>query len=258
MTRSGRFAIVVVALALQQGCLAGTSGADEDAVAADPGSGAKADEAGFVAGHYFNAMWAQAAGEPLVAIFHQADGSEPHGSAGRFDLARHLGDYEFEYLSGYYALLTDRGTPRLRLATAGGEPLADYDWSYASRTLMLGETALTLAPSPAAEERLTCLVVDVVDPTVYEESLSVYEYPAVSVPRAADGTVSLWLGSTVLEAPDAVVAVAERDGATVVTATHDGFQDVISVPNDKLRRGEILAGPASETPTLVARIVCQP
>jgi hypothetical protein len=224
--------------------------------------GGKADDLGFVAGYYLNVGWSEGegegAGEPVVAIFHQPDGTEPEGTAGRFDLSRHRGEYEFEYLSGYYELSQDRDGARVRLLDVDGAEVASYGWSYASRALTLDEVKLILVESPSATDVVSCLVVDVVDSSVYEESLSVYEYPFVSVERAANGAVTLWIGSSVLEAPDAAVTLVEQDGAVTATATRDGYQDVIRVPGGTLRRGEILAGAAGDEPQLVARIVCRP
>lgn len=248
MVRSACFVACLTLIA----CTTTESEEDADAAAGD----GKADALGFRFGPFTALDPSDGTDKmPLVVMFHKPDGSED-GDHGQFDLTR-LRDTDAElYQTGTFKLYTWGGRKRIRFSTYDGDVILRADWRYDHGTFVLDGTEMT-GSRKLANELVSCLAVQVLDSNVFEEGLTVYEYPNVSVDM--DGANLLVnLGSSFIDHTEAMISLAStaQQFEARVETSHSTY--TVRVPTKTPRRGEVLVKPSGEREATVAKIVCQP
>lgn len=225
---------------------------DEDDVAAASG---KADGAS-VQGIFHS----DAPGIQVIAL-HGADRSAPAGTTGYFDMSRTTDEegYVSEHLQGTYKLYRYGGKERIRLNDADGNELLRDNWSYKNNELTVGDISLR-RNSPLAEEMVSCVALNVTDPTILQESLSVFEYPNVSVDGAAGGDATvLSIGGSSFDASE--LALTTKRTATDLTVSAAWTEEetlTLHVPNAAPRRGTVIYQRKGEAAVVLADVICHP
>lgn len=220
----------------------------------------KADGAG-LAGAYYAFEGSGEVDALQVLAIHPPTSSRRGVTLGEFDLTRDLGDYESSLTRGKYRSYAVDGVPHLRLTGSDGEVVFDAPWQLDGRELVLdpeGDAPATLRHlSGSADEQLSCVTTQVLDPTVFEEGLSVYEYPFVAV-AGADDPLALSIGSHGFAVEDAALEVVDDGGALTATATlaEDGSQRIVRVDAGPVRRGTVEVAEADGEPVVVAHVTC--
>jgi hypothetical protein len=218
---------------------------DEDAIA-DAAPTGKADNAAF-SGPYTTTDIDHEDREPLIAIFHED---------GQLDYVRFDDEYDSKYFQGTYKLYKYQGRDRIRLLDKDGRVLLRSDWSANDYSLEFGGETWTQSDPPTTNV-VNCITVDVSDSNVFEEGLSVYEYPDVAVER--EGTkYALSLGAASIDSTEAEIEVT--DSATkleVMAEMADNERLEIVVPKAAPRRGVINFMDETDGEHELASIVCR-
>ncbi len=218
---------------------------DEDAIA-DAAPTGKADNAAF-SGPYTTLDIDHEDNEPLIAIFHED---------GQLDYVRIDGDYDSEYFQGTFQLYKYQGRDRIRLKDENGRILLRSDWTADETSLEFGGETWTQS-DPPTENAANCIAVDIIDSNIFEEGLSTYEYPDVSV--EPEGTTwNLSIGAASIDSTEAEITVS--DGATKLQVNADmgdGEKMEIVVPKAAPRRGVINYTDESDGERELATIVCR-
>jgi hypothetical protein len=196
-----------------------------------------------------------------VIALHGADRTAPAGTTGYFDMSRTTDEdgYESEHLQGTYKLYRYAGKERIRLNDADGNELLRENWSYKNNELTVGETSLN-RNFALAEEMVSCVALNVTDPTILQESLSVFEYPNVGVdgPAGGDATV-LSIGGSSFDASE--MALTTKRTATELTVAAAWTEDetlTLRVPNAAPRRGTVTYQRKGEAAVVLADVICHP
>jgi hypothetical protein len=233
---------------------------DEDIDEATIADG-KADESGFPMGLYVTMNDEFTDGEPVVAAFHPRTGSERAGETGQFDLVRRTADGQTTYQHGTFKHYRYAGRNRIRFSSLEGQELARTDWTYQGALSFDGSWLTN--PPPLGEELVDCVVVTVLDSTVFEDALRVPQYPLVSVREVAHDEHAMDIGSLTIESAYAAFTVRNTAaGFEARTNYYDRWAEqdinvIVRVPAQRPRRGEVLAAPAGAPPAPIARIVCR-
>lgn len=242
---------VATLLAVSAGCATeGDAFGDEDAAAASVDG--KSDGSTFALGPYMNGSYDE--GTPLLAHFH-APGGQPDGETGLVDYVDYAAD-EARYVAGSFKVYKYRGRDRLRITDDEGRVVLRTDWSYADNRLTLGEAEL-YQPRQLPEELVSCLAVDVLDYGWFEESLTEWEYPNVSVDREGTAMSFSIGGSSYTEEDGATFSLARSLDVFEAVAALDGYKVTVRVPNAGPRRGQILVQEDGGEPRAIATIVCR-
>ncbi|MBP9086542.1 MAG: hypothetical protein KBG15_10525 [Kofleriaceae bacterium] len=196
-----------------------------------------------------------------VIALHGADSSAPAGSTGFFDMSRTVDEdgYVAEHLQGTYKLYRFGGKDRIRLNDADGNELLRENWSYKDNQLALGDISLW-RNSPLAEEMVSCVALNVTDPTILQESLSVFEYPNVSVDGVAGGDANvLSIGSSGFDASEMALTTTRTATDLIVSAAWTEEETLtLSVPNAVPRRGTVTYQRKGEAAVVLADVICHP
>lgn len=98
-----------------------------------------------------------------------------------------------------------------------------------------------------------CQVIEVFDTSYFEESLSVEEYPDVSVDVAANGTMEVWIGSSLFRQSegDQIVSIISHgfNKGYEITPSHQLEQFVISYDQRPAIQNGVLQGRRRDSPS---------
>ncbi len=242
---------LIAALLTSTACGAVDQDQEEDVAAAS----GKADGAS-VQGIFHS----DAPGIQVIAL-HGADRAAPAGSTGFFDMSRTTdeGGYVAEHLQGTYKLYTYRGKARIRLNDADGNELLRENWAYKNNQLSLGDTSLSRNFS-LDEEMVSCVALNVTDPTILQESLSVFEYPHIGVDGTANGDATLLsIGGSSFEPGDSALTTKRTATDLIVSAAWTEDETLtLKVPNAVPRRGTLTYQRKGEAAVVLADVICHP
>jgi hypothetical protein len=222
--------------------------AEEDA-AADAAPNGKADAAGFRLGLFTVDEPDVEAKVPIAVAFHEN---------GQLDFTRFTSDdYKTEYSQGTFKVYTYRGQNRIRLTASDGSVLLRSGWSIdADGALEFGDQSwvqATRSPTDVA----SCITMQVQDENAFEESLSVYEYPDVSL-ETVGSSYTMHIGDSSLDATEATFMVWKTVPSLVASAVLASYTVTMRVSNVAPRRGELLyQAHGDAAPHTVANIVCR-
>lgn len=222
--------------------------AEEDA-AADAAPDGKADAAGFRLGLFTADEPDGVANEPIAVAFHEN---------GQLDFTRFTNDeYKTEYSQGTFKVYTYAGHNRIRLTATDGAVLLRSDWSIdANGALELGDKSW-VQTTRSATDLASCITMQVQDENAFEESLSVYEYPDVSL-ETAGSSYAMHVGDSSFDATDATFTVSKAGAELVASAALASYTVTMRVSNAAPRRGELLYKADGDAgPHIVANIVCR-
>jgi hypothetical protein len=243
---------IVRTLFLATSLVACVGGGDDDAAedaAADAAPSGKADAFGFSVGPYSTFEIEQVDREAVMAVFHED---------GQMDFTRIAGEYDTEYLTGTYKLYRYAGRDRIRLTDDDGRVILRSDWAREADGGLMFADKSWYQPRMLPDDVLDCVTMHVRDSGVFEEGLSVYEYPGVSVTREGTG-LALHLGASYFDASEAEVTLSTEGAESVATATtSDDFVYGLRVANTAPRRGEVFYQETKSSPRqVVADVVCR-
>ncbi len=224
---------------------------DEDAAAAIDG---KADGAS-IQGIFHS----DAPGVQVIAL-HGPGRTAPTGATGYFDMSRttDADGYESEHVQGTYKLYRFNGKNRIRFNDADGNEVFRDNWSYKNNQFVVGETTLGRRFA-LAEDMVDCVALNVADPSVLDESFSVFEYPSVSAEGPANGNAtSLSIGGSGYDAADSTLTTKRTATDLTVTAANDSETFTLRVSNAAPRRGTLTYQEKGQEAFVLANVICHP
>lgn len=249
MTRIAHIALPFLALSSLVACATEAQDDEEDAIA-DAAPSGKSDASGFPTGPYVARESEFLPGAAISAYFHET---------GQVDLTRVLSeDFDNEYVTGTFKIYKYAGKDRVRITSDDGTVVLRSDWAVGDDGDMEFADKAWYQPRRLPEEIIDCLTMNVVDNGVFEESLSTWEYPNVSLQK--EGTeYSLHIGGSSFDATEAKITLTDKPTEQVATAIlEDDYGYGIRVPKASPRRGEVFfLETAAGTPQMVANIVCR-
>jgi hypothetical protein len=257
MARSFVVVFHAAAILSLSACTDATSEEEAEAEAEAAADG-KTDQLAFPLGHYLPVDDYYDEGNerlPLIAAFHAKDAGVPATDHGHFDLVRYDGDYGSTYASGTFKVYKWQGRDRIRFTTYAGRVIWRTDWGREDNKLVLDGHGM-YQPNRLEEELVDCLAVDVLDNNVFEESLSTWEYPSVSVSKDGDD-LELSIGSSSFTPDEAEITLEQTAGELVARAQASEGAYSLHVSAKSPRRGEIRFQETDGEQTTIAKVVCR-
>lgn len=182
------------------------------------------------------------------------------GAVGVFDLTRSTDEdgYEHELIRGTYKFYKYRGEERIRFMNDGGDVVLRAPIAINGEVLTVGESELY--QQRFNDEHLRdCLAANIADYGVFSESLTVNEYPYVTIFGGPDAT-AVDIGGSGYLADDAVFDTRYLSHELTVTITPNNSSEVYTLRIDDVvpLRGELYVSErdSQEAPSLVANIIC--